>query len=196
MAKVWMIRAGENARFIEEFLKGIVSIGWQETGNLTNLKTQEEILRVCQKAFPSYTKAQLSTSVAMLYKFRSIIKQGDKIVTYNPGQREYSVGTFSSDYFFRQTEEPEHTHLRKVEWEGKVNRDKLSIVARNSLGSVLTLFTVNDDVWREIKKLLHSQELPFETEEVNTPEDKTELKEGFVLTRDELREKAHELIEG
>lgn len=194
MAKVWMIRAGENARFIEEFLKGLVSIGWQETGDLTNLKTQEEILRVCQKAFPNYTKAQLSTSVAMLYKFRSVIKQADKVVTYDPEQREYSVGTFISDYFFRQVQEPEHSHLRKVEWEGKVRRDRLSVTARNSLGSVLTLFAVNDDVWAEMKKLLHSQELPFEAEETKTLEEKSELKQEFILTRDELREKAHELI--
>lgn len=189
-----MLRAGENARFIEEFLKGIVSIGWQEIGDLTNLKAQEEILRACQRAFPNYTKAQISTSVAMLYKFRTVIKQGDKIVTYNPEQREYSVGTFVSDYFFKPAAEPAHTHLRKVEWEGKVRRDRLSINARNSLGSVLTLFIVNDEVWAEIKSLLQSRELPFETEETKTTEEKTELKEGFVLTRNELREKAHELI--
>lgn len=82
MAKVWMIRAGKDAHLIEEFYKGIVSVGWQETGDLTNLKTQDEILRVCQRAFPDYTKAQLSTSLAMIYKFRSIIKQGDKVVIY------------------------------------------------------------------------------------------------------------------
>ncbi len=194
MAKVWMVRAGENARFIEAFLKGVVSIGWNETGDLTNLKTQEEILRAYQKAFPNDTKAKISTAVAMLYKFRSIIKQGDKIITYNPEQRDYSVGTFVSDYFFKKAKESEHFHLRKVEWEGQVRRDKLSITSRNSLGSVLTLFTVNDDVWAEIKKLLHSQELPFETEEIITPEEKVELRQGFVLTRNELREKAHELI--
>lgn len=194
MTKVWMIRAGENARFIEEFLKGVVSIGWNEVGDLTNLKTQEEILKVYQKAFPDETKAQISAAVATLHKFRAVIKQGDKIVTYNPEQREYSVGTFTSDYYFKKTKESEHFHLRKVEWEGKVNRDKLSVSARNSLGSVLALFAVNDDVWTEIKRLLHSQELPFETEEIITSEEKIELKQGFVLTRDELREKAHELI--
>ncbi len=193
MAKVWMVRAGERARFIEQFLKGIVSVGWNEIGDLTNLKTQEEILRACQKAFPNETKAQISTAVAMLYKFRSIIKQGDKIVTYNPEQREYSLGSFISDYYFNESKESEHFHQRKVEWEGKVNRDRLSVAARNSLGSVLTLFAVNEDVWAEIKKLLHSQELPFATEEIKTLEEKTELRQGFVLTRDELREKAHEL---
>lgn len=84
--------------------------------------------------------------------------------------------------------------MRKVEWEGKIRRDGLSVGSRNSLGSVLTLFTINEDVWAEIKRLLQSQELPFEGEEIKTPEEKSELKQGFVLTRDELREKAHELI--
>lgn len=191
MAKVWMIRAGGNARFIEEFLNGEVSIGWDDVGDLTNLKTQEEILKSYQKAYPDETKAKVSASVATIYKFRSVIKSGDKVVTYNPGQREYSIGTIISDYFFRKTE---HSHLRKVEWEAKVSRDKLSVTARNSLGSVLTLFAVNDDVWSEIKKLISVREKPSEIEQITTPTEKDDLKEGFVLTRDELREKSHELI--
>lgn len=113
MTKVWMLRAGENARFIEEFLNGIVSIGWHEIGDLTNLRTQEEILRACQRSFPNYTKAQISTSVAMLYKFRSVIKCDDRVVTYNPQQREYSIGTFVSDYFYRESVETEHTQFKK-----------------------------------------------------------------------------------
>lgn len=188
-----MVRAGRNAWLIEEFLRGTVSLGWSGVGDLTPFKTQEEILRAYQKAYPNETKAQIRTGVAMLYKFRAVVKTGDKVITYNPEQREYWVGSFTSDYFFRQVEAPEHEHLRRVEWEGKVSRDKLGINARNSLGSVLTLFLVNDETWTEIKKLLHSRESPFETEETSV-EETAELKEGFVLTRNELREKAHELV--
>jgi restriction system protein len=85
--------------------------------------------------------------------------------------------------------------VRDVEWEGKIRRDKLSVNSRNSLGSVLTLFSVNEETWGEIKSLLNAPELPFTGNEQQSPnESKEDLKEGFILTRDELREKSHELI--
>jgi len=194
MTNTWMLRAGENAIFIDEFLARTVSVGWQEVGDLTNLKTQEEIHKACKIAFPNYTKGQMSASVAMLYKFRTVIKIGDSIVTYDPGQRIYSVGTVQSDYFFRDVLEPQHTHLRSVHWEGAVSRDKLSINVRNSLGSVLTLFTVNKDNWAEINELLSTKNPPLDSIDANTSDRRNDLKEGFVLSRKELRERTHELI--
>jgi restriction system protein len=78
MAKVWMVRAGQNAYLIDEFKKGKLSLGWHEAGSLENLQTPEQILRAYQRAFPSETKAQVSIAVAMLHKFRSVMKKGTK----------------------------------------------------------------------------------------------------------------------
>ena len=102
------------------------------------------------RTFPDEKPTKVSGAVAMLYKFRSAIKVGDKVITYDPSKREYLIGTVTSDYFYKPNEIKDYNHVRKVEWEGRVSRDALSATSRNSLGSTLTLFSINEDVWADI----------------------------------------------
>jgi restriction system protein len=71
--------------------------------------------------------------------------------------------------------------------EGRINRDQLPVSARNSLGSTLTLFAINDEVWGNIAAVLAGK---AETTELTPGEEQVELEE----TREETVAKAHELI--
>src|SRR4051794_6341329 len=144
MGNVWMVRAGEGGYLIDEFARGYVGIGWDKLGDLGSLTSQKEIYPLYAQAFSTEKLTKVSGAIAMVYKFRSVIKVGDKVITYNPDKREYMVGTIASDYFYKPDEIKDYPHLRRVEWEGRVSRDALSASSRNSLGSTLTLFSVNE----------------------------------------------------
>ena len=53
MKNVWMIRAGAGGYLINEFMKKkIVAIGWDELGDLTNVKSQEALKKLYQQTYP------------------------------------------------------------------------------------------------------------------------------------------------
>lgn len=188
MSNVWMVRAGEGGYLVEEFARGYVGIGWNKLGDLSTLGSQDDLHRLYVGAFPNEKPTKVSGAVAMLYKFRSAIKVGDKILTYHPTKREYLVGTVTSDYSYKPNEIKDYNHVRKVEWEGRVSRDSLSASSRNSLGSTLTLFSINEDVWSDIQSSLSGKQVT--TEETRITEEKEELEQ----IREDVESKAHELI--
>lgn len=188
MSNVWMVRAGEGGYLIDEFTRGYVGIGWNKLGDLSTLGLQGDLHRLYVEAFPYEKPTKVSGAVAMVYKFRSAIKVGDKVITYDPTKREYLVGTVTSDYMYKANEIKDYHHVRKVEWVGRVNRDDLSASSRNSLGSTLTLFSVNEDVWLDLQAALSGNLAPAGEERAE------EEKEELGQLREDMKAKAHELI--
>ena len=44
MKKMWMVRAGENAYLLDEFIsRSIVSMGWNEIGSIANYINRDEL---------------------------------------------------------------------------------------------------------------------------------------------------------
>ena len=154
---IWMVRAGQHAYLIEEFSKGFVSIGWNKMGDLSSIESQPDIKQKYLETYPDVKPGKVGNTVGVIYKFRSVIQKGDKVITYNPNSREYLVGEVESDYLHTKSDVPDCSNIRKVNWQGTVSRDSLSVTSRNSLGSTLTLFSVNPDVWNEFESLLKGE---------------------------------------
>jgi restriction system protein len=154
MDAVWMVKAGEGGSRIDDFRRGYVGIGWSDIGNLGSIQSQDEIRNRYMKARSDEKPGKIPNAVAMIYKFRSVISRGDKIITYSPDEREYLVGTVTSDYIYNPDPKRDFGHVREVSWEGTISRDVLSVSSRNSLGSQLALFSVNEEVWAEISAIL------------------------------------------
>lgn len=93
-------------------------------------------------------------TASQIGKFRFEINNGDYVLSYDPQQRVYLVGEIISDYIFDQIFFPEnpleYCDVRKVKWIGEVQRDDLSTSAKNSLGAISTLFSINHEVSEEI----------------------------------------------
>ena len=135
MPNAWMIRAGEGGHLSEKFSKGFVAIGWHQLGDLSKLKTAEEIRGKYSATYLTDKKGAASGAVAMIYKFRQGIKTGDWVLTYNREKREYSLGKISSDYIFNsKLAGSEYPHVREVKWEHHISRDTLKPATKNSLG--------------------------------------------------------------
>lgn len=72
MAKqVWMVRAGRDSVYIDEFLsRQMVAIGWTRIGDLSNVHSREQISQLVEQAWPENNKFQNSASVSQVYRFR------------------------------------------------------------------------------------------------------------------------------
>ena len=136
----WMIRAGEGGYLIDEFAKGVVTVGWHEAGQITD-KTQRDLRLRLASVFPDSKAGAHQNAASVLWRFAHTIAVGDSVVTYDPAKREYLIGEVASEYRF-DSKGKKHPHRREVKWLNRVLRDVLSVATRNSLGSTLTLFAV------------------------------------------------------
>lgn len=169
---VWMIRAGQGGYLAGEFAnKNIVAIGWKELGDLTNLKSRDEIWDLCRRTYPKDKPGKVITSVSVLYRFRNVIQKGDGVVTYDPSTREYLVGEIASDYRFDPSIIPDHPNIRGLVWQSRVSRDALPSATRNMLGSIITLFAISPEAWDELQSTSRKPAAAsMETDEAEKPD--------------------------
>jgi restriction system protein len=186
MPRGWMVRA-EGGEIVEDFARGWVALGWHEIGDLSTIETPDSMRVLYERTYPDHRPGKVAGAVAMFVKFRRVISVGDRVVSYDPSAREYLVGTITSDYLYDPRQIQGYPHLRKVSWDGRVSRDKLPVASRKSLGSTLTVFSLNDDVWTSIADQLRTGDAPAERPE---SDDEAELEESREVTETA----AHELI--
>lgn len=183
----WMVRSdGGNA--LSLFEEGVVGIHYGIPDNLSG-KTLEEIRQLYNVHNPGQSKYKAGGAAGMLDRIVNTMQVGDGVVTYDPGTRHYWIGRIASDYFL-EPGDVELPHRRKVTWdEAMVSRDALTLDARNSLGSTLTVFSVSPEIWQE---MLSAQK----GAKVETPETEpeAEVKEELAQEKKSLVEKARERL--
>lgn len=159
MSKTWMVRAKEGGRLFDVFKdKSVVAIGWTEIGTLEALTTREEIATQVARQWPDWHPQKVSMSAGQLYRFRTEMVVGDRIVTYDPGRRVYLIGTISGDYRFDPSVEEDVPNVRSVDWQGEVGRDLLRVSTKNSLGAISTLFLIPDEAAADLERALLTHE--------------------------------------
>jgi restriction system protein len=121
-----------------------------------------------------------------MHRFRNEIKVGDAVVTYNAQDRKYSIGSIVSDYEFHP-EDVEHPHWRRVKWYKTVDRDSLPTTTKNTLGSAMTLFSIDAETMQELNGHVSKKQL--------VPEQAVEEKETLDTIKDDFEQKAHDFIQ-
>jgi restriction system protein len=157
MKKWWMVRAGDSNELIPVWKsEGIASIGWAKLGDPKKYKTKEELILKADEAYSEDKPKTRLSGVNQVWRFSREIQIGDRVVTYIKKSREYMVGTVTEPHFFDTSiGNPYYPNHIKVNWEkNTVKREALSQSAKNSLGSVLTVFRI-DEWGSEIEKLLN-----------------------------------------
>jgi restriction system protein len=169
--KMWMIRAGENAYLIDEFVtKNVVAVGWIDDIDLSTINTQELLKKRMVDAYPDTNIHTVNNWTSQISKFLfEFVQDKDYAVTYNSNSRCYHIGKINSGYEYNNNIIPEYPHIRHVAWIGTVSRDMLSSSARNTLGAISTIFCVNDNVKAEILEILSGKK-PAMAEEGETEE--------------------------
>lgn len=86
--KYWIIAPGEKARKWDECLEqGIISLGWDDVGDLLQYHNREDIRSALQSYYPEGSKSKKMDSLA-LYEFVYVMKTGDVLIP-KKGIKEY-----------------------------------------------------------------------------------------------------------
>lgn len=188
---MWMVRC-DGGQLAETFLEeGIVSIGWHEIGSLQGIKSREQVIEKVKITWPEFKRMKAVVAGSQLHKVAAQIKTGDRVITYDPSKRIYHIGRVSGEYAFDPKARDSTAHRRKVAWEAHIDRDRLSVPAKNSLGSTLSVFEVSEGAEKEIDALLSGQTIKQDQTETYT------TTEAAVDTKDlleDLKSKAKEFI--
>src|SRR5690606_16881806 len=134
---------------------------------------------------PQDHRSTLANWASVLEKFVRTIAQGDYAVAYDRNLRVYLVGKVMSGYLYEPATSAEWPNVRVVNWTHEIKRSDLSINARNSLGSLLTVCAVREDVWAKMSGLMEGR--------TDKPVDVTES-EDIQTARQDLEEQARQLI--
>ena len=118
---MWMVRAGRKGFLFQDFEENsYVGVGWRKLGDLSHVKSKEELGRLHVEAYPDHKPGKLHMDIGQITRFRFEIRQGDWVVSYNPELRIYLVGEVVSDYQYAPNSPGDYNHIRKVKWLGKV----------------------------------------------------------------------------
>lgn len=182
---IWMVRAGQGAAFVEDFIdNNFVGIGFRQAGEVTSPVQKDAVIAAMQQKNPN---GKFMMAASQLQRFYDEFKVGDGVLTYDPGQRLYFIGTITSEV---KNIEHELFRAREVKWSGQIVRDALKQSTRNSLGAISTLFAVRGDAADDVRAntVVIGSEQPSVVESVDDDPEREELVDNIEAQANELLE--------
>lgn len=153
MTSMWMVRSDGGKRYDDFRDLTAVGIGFPEIAESAhNGADRKALIAVYGAARPGIKQHSAMSAASQVYRFVNEIIVNDLVVTYSPTNRTYLVGTVRGT----STYHPDRTQLgmdlsRAIEWlPNEVDRDRLTVSTRNSLGSVMTVFKLPESASAEL----------------------------------------------
>jgi restriction system protein len=192
---MWMIRCGEGGYLFEEFKsKSMIGIGWNELGDLNVFEDKESIREKYTVIYDNDSPGKIVSSVTQIKKFKFDFNINQSVITYNPIERIYLIGTIVGGYEYKENEISDSYHIRRVNWEKEIKRDDLSIQSKNSLGSTLTIFEIPDFVKKELLDFKESGIEKIESEIETEKEVLEQIKDDTLIkSREFIKDKINKL---
>lgn len=194
---VWMIRAGRGGIYAASWLnESRIGISWDFNGKDINSMNREQIRAAWTSTHPDDSKNKVASSVGQVYRFAHDMERGQTIIIYDPSSRLYHIGTINGDCV-PTSDEDEITYTRAVIWnESAAPRDALKQSSKNSLGGIQTVFTVSDDVLKDLQDAASGTTAPAEPtgdDEENNSHDDEEIRaatydNGIELIKDRVNQ--------
>ncbi len=151
MKSMWMVRAGQGASYIDEFIeRNIVAIGWSLAGEIQVGDSRAQITSRLVDDYPNMSRGKRAISAGQIFRFLNEIQINDKVISYDPGRRFYHVGEIVGTPHYDELILDELPRIREVKWLGEVARDTISTATKNTLGAISTLFLLSPEAAEEI----------------------------------------------
>lgn len=145
---VWMVRAGDDNELADQvWQENAVAIGWDAMGDLSGLSTREQFKDHYRQTYPDHSEGRVAVNAGQIYRFVREIAQGDYVLSYIKESREILIGVVAGPYTYKPDGGgfPErYPHAHPVQWLKRVSRDSFGAPARNSMGSALTVFSLDE----------------------------------------------------
>lgn len=73
---MWMVCAAKGGVLADEFReKGVVAIGWEDVGDLSEISDRHEIIDLVRKVYPDKKPRHNLVSGSQIYRFRELMDQ-------------------------------------------------------------------------------------------------------------------------
>lgn len=163
----WMVRAGRGGVHSEEWIEeGRIVIWWKLGGLNPKGSDREAIKRAYSSKYPDAKPQEIAMAGGQVYRFANEMSIGDNIVMYSPQSRIYHIGTITGDCLVGSDTYEGTEYIREVRWSSEAPRDLLSSQAKNSLGSIATLFSVSEVTMQELIEITENPTIPKEDPEI------------------------------
>ncbi|MCH8546334.1 MAG: AAA family ATPase [Cryomorphaceae bacterium] len=161
--KYWVFAPGQNASKWDEFYEqGIMGLGWDNLGDLTQFDTKEEIEKRLKEL--ENTKKSKKNDANANFDFYKSISIGDIIIA-KKGRSEYlGYGIVTSDYFYDK-QRNDYRKVRKVDWKKRGHWDEPD---KDVVLKTLTDITKYPNYVNKLIKLLGIEE-EYEEKKSNHP---------------------------
>jgi 5-methylcytosine-specific restriction enzyme B len=147
-SRVWAYAPGPKAQFWEEFFReGIMAIGWDELGDLSQYPDHSTIAQKLIEAYKLQT-FPVNDSRAC-FDFRYSMKPGDQVIVKRGRDEVVGYGIVIGDYQFRP-ERATYRNVRNVRWESRGNWKSKPVFGVKTL----TDFTPYHDTVRYLTDLI------------------------------------------
>lgn len=144
----WMYSPGENAsKWGECQEEGIMCIGWDELGDLSEYGSREEVRSEIKNYYP--TDGNAKNDSLTVWQFVKKMKVGDVVFAKKGLTKIVGRGVVKSDYIFDEKRN-DFRHIRKVEW---TNVGEWIPTEQNVM-KTLTNITNDEDYVNELNKLM------------------------------------------
>jgi len=169
---LWLVRAGRHGEQEQGALEySVVTIGWNEFADLSNIKTKDELAELYAKIYPTSKKMQAANEVGQIWRFIHEIQKGDLVALPLKTQSAIAIGKVVGDYEYKELAN-NIKHIRRVEWLKTIPRSAFDQDILYSLGAFMTVCQISrNNAENRIKELLRKEaidigERPEATEEV------------------------------
>lgn len=142
---LWVIHAGRNDEADDLFREqGLIALGWDDMADLAQLPpTREAFKAALAAAYPSYKPGAIPVAAGQLYRFVHEMRPGDTILYPTRFDSQIHIGRVTGEYRHDPATDAGFPHQRPVEWVRAVPRSVFSKAARNEIGGLQTLSSVN-----------------------------------------------------
>jgi len=146
--KVWMVRTGHDAALAEAVTaQQLVALGWPDLGDLAGIVTREALKARYREALPEESERSVGQNAGQLLRFVREMAVGDWVLTDAPAGDELLIGRVTGPYAHHAPPALDaYPHVRTVTWLARAPRDAFSPAAQRSLGSPLTVYSLDDYV--------------------------------------------------
>lgn len=153
MPKYFALSMGEGGEYVAHGRKGnYIAVGWQKLGDLTWLtdprpaweKVWQRLVSEIAKEYGG-SATSVGLNAGQVWRFVRELERDDIVLLRNAPERTVIFGEVTGAYRFeaKPTDGCPYPHRRSVQWTKTISRDKLSTKLKNSMGSLLTIFSVD-----------------------------------------------------
>ncbi|TMN22865.1 AAA family ATPase [Lentibacillus cibarius] len=159
--RYWIYSPGRNASKWDEFYsQGIMGIGWDEMGDLSQFSSKEEMKSKMKEIYgQEYTYINAAHAT---WQFANELLPGDTIYVKKGRSKVIGRGIVESEYMFDSTRD-KYQHIHKVKW---INNDELEHPGK-AVNKTLTDITPYTDYVRKLENLFIDEDDDIEDIEVD-----------------------------